>query len=328
MIGAVVIGRNEGERLQLCLESVRRQVDIVVYVDSGSSDNSIALAQSLGAHVVELDMARPFTAARARNAGWRSLMILCPDIAYIQFIDGDCELVEGWVSSAAAILNAQDRCAAVWGVLRERYPQRSPYNFLCDLEWRYSWPFGEVGLFGGITMIRHTAFHDVDGMREDMVAGEEPETAFRMRQKGWTIIRLEQVMAIHDASMTRFSQWWQRARRAGFAYAQGALLHGRTRDRYCMRDLRGIFLWGFVLPSLMILLLLVVSWWALLLMLLYPLSMMRTARFFHAQRQASWKDAWCYAAACTAAKFPQLLGIFTFLYRWFRRHDAVLIEYK
>ena len=65
--GAVVIGRNEAERLRHCLNSLLGGGLTIVYVDSDSVDGSAALARSLGAEVVQLDLSRPFTAARARN---------------------------------------------------------------------------------------------------------------------------------------------------------------------------------------------------------------------------------------------------------------------
>lgn len=68
-VAAVAIGRNEGARLVACLESMVGRVDPIIYVDSGSTDNSVAEARARGAEVVELDMSIPFTAARARNAG-------------------------------------------------------------------------------------------------------------------------------------------------------------------------------------------------------------------------------------------------------------------
>ena len=69
VVDAVVIGRNEGARLATCLDSLSGRVRRLVYVDSGSSDGSAALAEARGAEVVALDMTLPFTAARARNAG-------------------------------------------------------------------------------------------------------------------------------------------------------------------------------------------------------------------------------------------------------------------
>ena len=68
--GIVVIGRNEGARLKASLASIEASPDSVVYVDSGSSDGSVQWAGSQGVQVVELDMTTPFTAARARNAGF------------------------------------------------------------------------------------------------------------------------------------------------------------------------------------------------------------------------------------------------------------------
>jgi len=46
-IGVVVIGRNEGERLKRCLQSVRGRAACVVYVDSGSTDDSLASGRTL-----------------------------------------------------------------------------------------------------------------------------------------------------------------------------------------------------------------------------------------------------------------------------------------
>lgn len=46
-LGVVVIGRNEGERLKRCLASLLGNVDQIVYVDSGSTDGSVQLAQGL-----------------------------------------------------------------------------------------------------------------------------------------------------------------------------------------------------------------------------------------------------------------------------------------
>ena len=67
-VAVVAIGRNEGERLRACLHSVLDVAALVVYVDSGSSDGSAQRARAHCAEVVELDPARPFSAARARNA--------------------------------------------------------------------------------------------------------------------------------------------------------------------------------------------------------------------------------------------------------------------
>ncbi|MGO9359220.1 MAG: glycosyltransferase family 2 protein, partial [Xanthobacteraceae bacterium] len=203
-----MIGRNEGQRLERCLQSTAA-ASPVVYVDSGSKDGSREWARDFGAKVINLDLTRPFTAARARNAGFDSLEKLAPDCRYVQFIDGDCEMVGGWPADAISFLEAHPDVAAVAGRRRERFPDRSIYNWLCDCEW--AGPAGETTAFGGDVMMRRAALEAVSGYRDDMIAGEEPELGVRLRAVGWKIWRLEREMTLHDAGMTRFAQWWRRS---------------------------------------------------------------------------------------------------------------------
>src|ERR1700761_8975401 len=73
-LSIVVIGRNEGERLARCLESIARVGNVtvreVIYVDSASSDGSAELASRYGALPITVHSERP-TAAIGRNTGWR-----------------------------------------------------------------------------------------------------------------------------------------------------------------------------------------------------------------------------------------------------------------
>src|SRR5262245_23342932 len=133
MFGAVAIGRNEGERLRQCLNSLSIAA-AAVYVDSGSTDGSAQWAHRQGADVIDLDMSIPFTAARARNVGFRRLRELAPDLAYVQFVDGDCALNEYWPRRAISFLDSHTDIGAVCGRRRELYPERSIYNWMCDRE--------------------------------------------------------------------------------------------------------------------------------------------------------------------------------------------------
>jgi GT2 family glycosyltransferase len=206
-IGAVAIGRNEGERLRVCLISLKGQVDTLVYVDSGSTDDSVAMAKEMGALVVELDRGVPFTAARARNVGFSTLREAAPDIELVQFVDGDCEVVAGWLERAEREILAEPELAVVCGRRRERYPNATVYNRLCDLEWA-SYPFGYAGACGGDALMRVAPVRQVGGYNPDIIAGEEPELCLRLRQRGWKILRVDAEMTLHDAAMTRFGQWW------------------------------------------------------------------------------------------------------------------------
>lgn len=243
-IAAVVIGRNEGARLDTCLRSLRGLRTI--YVDSGSSDGSADLAQAAGVELIELDAMGGFSAARGRNAGLMR-MTADPTIRYIQMVDGDCVLEPGWIATGAAALDADPTVGAVFGRLREIDPEASIYSWLCDVEWAV--PTGPVMAFGGLVMLRAQAARDSGGYRSGMIAGEEPELAIRLRAAGWRILSLAQPMAEHDAGIARFGQWWRRTVRAGHAFAELVHLHpGGAHD--FARSRRRILFWGGAMPCM------------------------------------------------------------------------------
>ncbi len=214
VVGLVVIARNEGARLRDCLLSLAGQKGPLVYVDSGSTDGSVALARQLGAEVVELDLSRPFSMARARNTGWRRLQTLPAPPALVHFVDGDCRVVTGWVETARRYLEGREEVAAVCGRRRERFPEASLYNQLADLEWQG--PTGAVAAVGGDALFRQSALAAVGGFDETLIAGEEPELCFRLRRAGWLIWRLPDEMTRHDAQLHRFRHWWLRMVRGGY----------------------------------------------------------------------------------------------------------------
>lgn len=325
-IGTVVIGRNEGDRLLRCLSSVPASGATIVYVDSGSSDGSVERAAEMSADVVRLDAAKPFTAARARNAGWRRLEERHPDVEAIQFIDGDCELASGWVDEASAALAADSKVAAVCGDLLEREPGASIYNRLCAMEWKGVG--GDVAACGGIALHRVEALRGVGGFREDLIAGEEPELCFRLRQAGWRIQRLDRHMATHDAAMTRLGQWWRRSVRSGHAYAESAWLHRSRSERPWRREVRRNWFWGLMLPGIA----LGFAWptygLSLLLLCLYPVWMLRIVRYRKRTYAEPSSDALIYALFCMLGKFPAVLGQLKFVLSRLAGRRTTLIEYK
>jgi len=322
-VGVVVIGRNEGERLIRCLESVRSPSRYVVYVDSGSSDGSVEAARQLGAAVVDLDMTVPFTAARARNAGFTRLMELAPDLTYVYFVDGDCEVYGGWIDTARAFLDARSQVAVVWGQRRERYPERSIYNTLCEIEWR-SFPLGETKYCGGDALMRTAAFREVNGYTPTLICGEEPELCIRMRQKGWRIWHVDEDMTLHDAAIYRFSQWWKRMLRGGYGFAQGAALHGAPPERHWVRESRRAWFWGLGMPTIVVAATVIVGWWGLLLAAVYPLQLIRLASYGRRYPEARWH----WAGAMVLGRFAEMLGQMKYLFDRARRVQSKLIEYK
>lgn len=320
--GAVVIGRNEGERLRRCLESIVAQAQRVVYVDSGSTDDSVAMARTLGVTVVDLDLAIPFTAARARNEGFHRLKELQSDLNYVQFVDGDCEVVQGWMSKAVLFLSEQVDVAVVCGRRRERFPESSVYNLLCDIEW--DTPVGQAKACGGDAMMRIEAIDSVGGFRPDLIAGEEPELCVRLRGAGWNIWRLGEEMTFHDAAMTRFGQWWKRTMRGGYAFAEGAHLHGAPPEMHWVRESRRARVWALGVPAVIVAGLLVWGWSGLALLGIYPVQIVRMAL----KGERSARENWLLAFFLLLGKFPEMLGQMKFLLQKVGAGRTALIEYK
>ena len=348
-VGFVAIGRNEGDRLKACLRSCVREAgeaSHVVYVDSGSTDGSVAFPESLGVTVVDLDTSVGFTAARARNAGWRRLLDLNPDCTFVQFLDGDCELRDGWIDTARHALENNEQLAVVCGRRRERFPEASIYNRLCDMEW--DTPVGEAKYCGGDALMRVAALREVGGYDDSLIAGEEPELCVRLRMAGWSIERVDAEMTWHDAAMTRFGQFWKRSVRAGHAYAEGNAKHGGPPMFHWDKEVKSIGWWGATLPALIFLLslFLLLEGVALIsltgftrlvfavstlflvgLVLLYPVLLAKVWKYRRSLGD-SFKHSLLYAASVVVGKFANASGV-----RMYRRNRKAgkrggLIEYK
>jgi GT2 family glycosyltransferase len=318
-LAVVVIGRNEGQRLQTCLTSAFASgiASVVVYVDSGSSDDSVSLAEKLGCQVVNLDLSTPFTAARGRNEGFTRAMQCVPGLTHVQFVDGDCELAKGWLENAVAFLQCHTDVAAVCGRRRERYPDRSVYNRLCDIEW--DTPIGATQSCGGDVLMRADAFRTANGYRAGLIAGEEPELCVRLRSAGWKIWRTDEEMTLHDAAMLHFGQWWSRSKRAGHAFAEGAWLHGAPPERHWVKETISAFFWGITLPTTIFLLSIGLSLWCLVAFAIYPIQVARlTMRLGNPQR----------ALFLVMGKFPEASGVLKFYIGKLRGSGTSIIEYK
>lgn len=324
-VGAVVIGRNEGERLIRCLDALLPQVDQIVYVDSGSTDDSVAEAERRGVEVVALDLSHPFTAARARNAGFERLRALEPALSFVQFLDGDCELREGWIDAARQAMSEHEDVVVVCGRRRERFPEATIWNALCDVEWDGA--AGRVDACGGDALMRADALASVEGFRPHLIAGEEPDLCHRLTAAGGAILRLDAEMTWHDADMTRLGQWWQRMKRAGHAYAENHWDHRRDGRGFRRGDLKRILFWGGALPLAG----LVAGLWlhptAFALWLAYPLQAMRIARRMD-PAPPSARVGRAYGWSCVMGKFPELAGVLKYHVGRLSGRRSRLIEYK
>ncbi|WP_460804536.1 glycosyltransferase family 2 protein [Microbulbifer agarilyticus] len=344
-VGFVVIGRNEGDRLRRCIDSIleqscslnldRNTVDAlrrqglppcpIVYVDSGSTDGSVEFARNAGCHVVQLDVSTPFTAARARNSGMEKLLSDFPAIEVIQFVDGDCAIQPGWLKKASSFLSVNPHVGIVCGRRREVYPQRTIYNALCDMEW--DTPVGDAKACGGDFVARRKAIIDVGGFNPTMIAGEEPEMCFRLKKKNWKIWRIDEEMTLHDAAMTSFRQFWLRNKRAGYAYAERWAMHSTKASPYCTRELISICAWTLAIPGLATACSIVSPLAAVFLLLAYPAMALRMC-LRKLKKRNSVRRSIVFGVLTMIGKFPQFVGVAKFSLANSSGSRTTIIEYK
>lgn len=326
-MAAVVIGRNEGDRLKPSLQSVAAAGLPLVYVDSGSTDDSLTAARSLDVPVISLARDRPFSAARGRNEGLQEVSRRWPETKSVMFLDGDCVLDANFPALAAETFERKSDCAIVTGHLSERFPDASIYNRLCAMEWRS--PAGRIdnmNALGGIMAIRVAAFKAVGGFNEEAIAGEEPDLGVRLCLAGYSIWKIDHPMATHDAAMTRFGQWWQRAVRGGHALAHRYSRHGRSRFRDGRRELLSDLFWGLAVPLATLVLLWPTRGLSFLLLGGYAL-LYRRVYGHYCRSGLSNADARLAARFILYSKFAHVVGIAKYAANRLRGEYRI-IEYK
>lgn len=216
MLSVVIIGRNEGARLERCIASVqamdRQGFSLeIIYVDSASVDSSVVLAESMGATCIPLRQTRT-TAALGRNAGWRA-----SSGSIILFLDGDTILDPHFVVRALPSFDSPE-IAVAWGHRRETDGAASLYNRVLDLDWMYA-P-GLTPFCGGDALMRRSVLEATGGFDDTLIAGEEPELCRRITGLGFHVLHIDEPMTGHDLAITHFGQYWRRASRAGHAFAE------------------------------------------------------------------------------------------------------------
>ena len=322
-IGLVIIGRNEARNLELTLPRLPDSLQAVVFVDSDSSDDSVAIAQANNVDVIELDMSKPFTAARARNTGFKEITEKHPELEYIQFLDGDCELDPDFLEKATLHFQQNKQAGIVVGRNRERYPEKTVYNTICDVEWNT--PVGEIDGCGGIFMVNRSVFESVNGFNESIIAAEDTELCLRVRQAGYKISRIDAEMSLHDANMTTVKQWWRRSVRAGHAFADCRYRYRSNPERMFVKESQRSWIFGgylFLVLTLMIL----IDWRFAILFLFYPIQMFRIRRGLPSRIPEYQRTP--YAMSCALAYIPQLFGQIKFHINRLLNRQSRIIEHK
>ncbi len=251
LLSFVVIGLDEAAHLAESIESLsaqgfdRQEIEIL-YVDSESSDGSPEVARQAGVDRVLTIPRASANAARARNAGLA--LVRAP---FVQFVDGDTRIEPGWARAGLAVLEADEHLVGVEGSLREKDPDSSFYNAVCELDWPSQ--AGEIDYVGGNGLYRVAPIAEVGGFDPKMRVGEEPELGVRLRARGWKMRHLDVPMARHDLELFSLKEYLLRSYTGGKACALVVGATGGMRRGYWSERMRRTLALAFVLSAPLVL---------------------------------------------------------------------------
>lgn len=307
-VDIVIIGLNAEKTLQRCIESIKensysQNLITIIYSDGGSIDNSVKIAESIeGVKVVKLKLEHP-TPGKQRNEGWKS-----GKAEYVQFVDSDTIVDIDWIKTAVEELN-RGEAGAVCGDRREMYPEKSIYNWIGDNEWNAK-P-GYIKYFGGDVMVKRELLEKTGGYNDNLIAGEDPELAYRAGKEGYKIKKINALMTKHDLAMYKVKQYWKRAYRTGHAYAEVNKMHRDMwyddYERIIKRGGIGLIgsivgaLFATITPYFIFITLLSIG------VLFRPRIML--VNYFKSEMNLTKKEAKIYAIHASVVVIPQLFGI-------------------
>jgi glycosyltransferase involved in cell wall biosynthesis len=317
LLSFVVIGLNEAAHLAESIESLfqqgfdRREIEIL-YVDSESDDGSPEVARRAGVDRVLTIPRAIANAARARNAGLAEVRA-----PFVQFVDGDTRIEPDWGRIGVEALIADTTLVGVEGSLREKDPNASIYNAVCELDWPSS-P-GEIDYVGGNGLYRVAPLREAEGFDARMRVGEEPELGVRLRARGWKMRHIHAPMARHDLELFSLKEYLYRAYTGGKACALVVGATGGARHGYWSKRMWRTLALAFALSAPLVLALMLLLWnplgafvlasFSLLVFLLLAARKSRMQNHIDSRSGVSL----AYALHSYVSKIPAALGMLTII---------------
>jgi glycosyltransferase involved in cell wall biosynthesis len=230
-LSVVLISKNQAWSICRLIESVLREVSGVsskeiILVDSASTDETIALAKRYPVTILRLRAGQRLSPAIGRFVGYKHARG-----DYILFLDGDTELIPGWLPHAFRLMRDTPGAAAVTGHVinlptseagRDLPPpvQRAPMAPPSEVLWCN---YGG----GGVALYRRSVLEKVGTFNPYLNSEEEPELGLRIRHAGFRILEIDHPVARHynDAPVALTTPLSRRRRKFHLGVGQAARCH-------------------------------------------------------------------------------------------------------
>lgn len=196
LLSVIIVARNEERNIVRCISSVLKATaslkDVeVLLVDSNSSDNTIEIAKQFPINIIRLKNGWQLSPSAGRFSGVNNTLG-----EYILIIDGDMELLDGWVDFALNYFMDHNKVAAVMGRHYDRYIQANMSYSSPQLrnDYKYSDKVEKIKYAFGSAIFRRSALLEVGNFHPYLRGEEEAEISYRLLKNGYELCILP-----HDA---------------------------------------------------------------------------------------------------------------------------------
>lgn len=196
MISFIIIGRNEGWKLKKCINSVIKTIEYnklneyeIIYIDSKSSDKSVAVAKEFK-KVKTFVLTKDMNAAIARNVG--------ADLASgstLFFIDGDMEILEDFLPLVYSEERGLDKKFVSGNWMNIFYNNE---DILLSKELFLQMTKDQIErTTGGLFLISKKAWESVGGMDNKFKKSQDIDLGLRLAKNNIFLIRKNKIAANH-----------------------------------------------------------------------------------------------------------------------------------
>ncbi len=207
MISFIVIGKNEGFKLVLSINSIYTFVTAntikdfeIIYVDSKSNDNSVADVLKINNNIRVAALQEDCNAAIARNTGAE---LAQGDILF--FMDGDMELIPDFRLDIEKEYSIQKYILISGQIDNIFYDQ----SFKNELSRNKYYPGllkdKKEFFFGGLFIIEKKLWEKYQGMRTEFVYGEDIDLSIRLSGNNFFLTRKHQSLVLHHTTEKKLS---------------------------------------------------------------------------------------------------------------------------